>query len=126
MDAIVLDAPVDLATETASQLFLGRDHGGVGVSFFMNHTAPGGGVRAHRHPYAEVFVVHAGEAMFTVDGVEHPGRGGHVIVVPAGAAHGFRNTGARTLEMTSIHDAADMETEWIEEGELMDASAEKA
>ena len=27
MDPIVLDAPVDLGTDTASQLFLGRDHG---------------------------------------------------------------------------------------------------
>ena len=114
MEPIVLDAPADLATETASQLFLGRDHGGVAVSFFLNHTAPGGGVRAHRHPYPEVFVVHDGEATFSVDGVDYPGRGGHVIVVPAGAAHGFRNTGAGTLEMTSIHVAAEMETEWID------------
>ena len=113
MDAIVLDAPTDLATETASQLFLGRDHG-VAVSFFMNHTPPGGGARGHRHPYAEVFVVHDGEATFTVDGAEHRGRGGHVIVVPAGAVHGFRNTGTGTLEMTSIHTSAEMDTEWVE------------
>jgi hypothetical protein len=34
----------------------------------------------------------------------------------AGAVHGFRNTGDRPLEMTSIHPAAEMVTEWIEEG----------
>ena len=114
MEPIVLDAPTDLATETASQLFLGRDHGGVGVSFFLNHTAPGGGVGAHRHPYPELFIVHDGEATFTVDGVDYPGRGGHVIVVPAGAVHGFRNTGAGTLEMTSLHVSAEMDTEWVD------------
>lgn len=113
MDPIVLDAPTDLGTETASQLFLGRDHG-VGVSFFMNHMAPGRAVRAHRHPYPEVFVIHDGEATFTVDGADYAGRGGHVIVVPAGAVHGFRTTGAGTLEMTSIHVSAEMDTEWVE------------
>ena len=37
-----------------------------------------------------------------------------MIVVPAGAVHGFRNTGSGTLEMTSIHVSAEMDTDWVE------------
>jgi quercetin dioxygenase-like cupin family protein len=98
--------------ESTAQTFNGHEHG-VGVSFFVNHAAPGRTVAQHRHPYPEVFVVQDGEATFTVDGQEVPAQGGQVIVVPAGAAHGFHVTGDRTLEMLSIHPAAEMETEWL-------------
>ena len=103
----------DLATETGSQLFLGRDHG-VEVSFFVNHTAPGRGVAPHRHPYPEVFLVQGGEATFVVDGERIATGAGHVVVAPAGAVHEFANTGDATLEMVSIHPVAAMETEWVE------------
>ena len=95
------------------ELFRGADHG-IDVSFFLNHAAPGSGAEAHRHPYAEVFVVLDGDVAFTVEGRDHAARGGHVVVVPAGAAHAFRNAGDGTLEMVSIHPAAAMETEWLE------------
>lgn len=112
-EPIVLDAPADLATGGSAELFSGADHG-IDVSFFLNHAAPGSGAEAHRHPYAEVFVVLDGDVAFTVDGRDHAGRGGHVVVVPAGAAHAFRNTGEGTLEMVSIHPVATMDTEWLE------------
>ena len=80
----------------------------------MVHMAPGKGPRVHRHPYPEVFIVRAGEATFRVDGAEHAARAGHVLVVPAGAAHGFRNSGSETLEVISIHPVPEMETEWLE------------
>lgn len=79
------------------------------------HFVPGQGPRLHRHPYPEVFVIHTGEGTFTVDGADYPGRPGQVIVVPAGAAHRFENTGTETLEVMSVHPVAEMETEWLEE-----------
>jgi quercetin dioxygenase-like cupin family protein len=109
---IVLDAVRDLATSTTSQRFDGHAFGGVPLSFFINHTAPGEGVSAHRHPYAEVFVLLAGEGTFVVDGEEHAAHGGQVVVVPATATHAFRNSGTSTLDMLSIHPAALMVTEW--------------
>ena len=113
---IVLDVNGDLASGTTAQQFEGAVHGaGVGVSFFLTHTPPGRAVAPHRHPYGEVFVIADGEAEFVVDGVAATARGGQVVVVPAGAVHGFRNSGDRTLEMTSIHAAAQMETEWLDE-----------
>jgi quercetin dioxygenase-like cupin family protein len=97
---------------STAQTFNGHEHG-VDVSFFVNHAEPGKVVSQHRHPYPEVFVVQDGEATFTVQGEEIAAHGGQVIVVPAGASHGFRVTGDRTLEMLSIHPAAEMETEWL-------------
>jgi mannose-6-phosphate isomerase-like protein (cupin superfamily) len=35
------------------------------------------------------------------------------VVVPAGAAHRFENTGTETLELTSIQPVAEMKTEWL-------------
>ena len=74
----------------------------------------GGGPSLHRHAYPEVFIVADGEATFTVDGAEHVARGGQTVVVPAGAAHRFQNTGSVTLELTSIQPVAEMKTEWLE------------
>jgi quercetin dioxygenase-like cupin family protein len=113
-EPILLTAAADLATETTSQLFPGSRFG-VDVSFFLNHTAPGRRVRGHRHPYPEVFVVLDGEVTVTVDGTEITARGGQLVVVPAGATHGFANSGADTLEMISIHPVAEMTTEWVED-----------
>jgi quercetin dioxygenase-like cupin family protein len=110
---VLLTAATDLRTPTTSQLFSGRDHG-VDVSFFLNHTRPGAEVSPHRHPYPEVFVLQDGEATFLVDGEPIAARGGHVVVVPARATHGFRNTGGGTLEMISIHPAAEMQTDWVD------------
>jgi mannose-6-phosphate isomerase-like protein (cupin superfamily) len=111
---IVLTTATDLASGTTAERFDGAAHG-VGVSFFLNHTPPGRTVDAHRHPYGEVFVLRDGEATFEVDGVTVTARGGQVVVVPPGATHAFRNSGDRTLEMMSIHAAAEMVTEWLDE-----------
>ena len=116
MTLIVLTAETDLAGGTTAERFDGATHGGgIAVSFFLNHTPPGRGAGQHRHPYAEVFAIRDGEATFVVDGATIAAHGGQVVVVPAGATHAFTNSGERTLEMTSIHPAAEMITEWIEE-----------
>jgi quercetin dioxygenase-like cupin family protein len=98
--------------QSTAQVFNGFEHG-VDVSFFVNHAEPGKVVSQHRHPYPEVFVVQDGEATFTVDGEDVEARGGQIVVVPAGASHGFRVTGDTTLEMVSIHPVAEMDTEWL-------------
>ena len=115
--SVLMPAPLsfaDLATETGSQLFVGREHGAE-VSFFVNHAAPGRGVSPHRHPYPEVFLVQDGEVTFVVDGERIATGAGNVVVAPAGAVHEFVNTGTAPLEMVSIHPAGEMETEWVEQ-----------
>src|SRR3954447_11249720 len=120
---IVLTAATDLAAGTTAERFDGAAHGGGvaarggggAVSFSPTPPPPGGGTGPHRHPYAEVFAIRDGEAAFVVDGATLAARGGQVVVVPAGATHAFTNSGECTLDMTSIHPAAEMITEWIEE-----------
>lgn len=112
MEPLVFETAVDLATETSTQAFEGHEHG-VDASFMLVHMEPGRGPSLHRHAYPEVFIVREGEATFTVDGEDLVARGGQVIVVPAGAAHRFENTGSETLELTSIQPVAEMKTEWL-------------
>jgi quercetin dioxygenase-like cupin family protein len=92
----------------------GGEHG-VDASYFLVRFEPGQGPRLHRHAYPEVFILGSGEATFTVDGAEYVARGGETVVVPAGAAHKFSNSGAVRLELTSIHPVGAMETEWLED-----------
>jgi mannose-6-phosphate isomerase-like protein (cupin superfamily) len=110
---VVLTASTDLRTETTSELFAGAEYD-VDVSFFINHTRPGAEVAPHRHPYGEVFVIRAGQVTFAVDGESLTAGPGQVVVVPAGATHGFRNAGDDVVEMLSIHPVAEMQTEWTE------------
>lgn len=114
MEPLVFETAVDFATETSSQQFLGGQYG-VDASFFLVHMEPGRGPSLHRHAYPEVFILRDGEATLTVDGAEYVARGGQIVIVPAGAAHAFKNTGSVTLEAMTIHPVPEMETEWIEE-----------
>ena len=102
----------ELRTSATTHLMEGHAYG-AGVSFFLIAYPPGRGNNLHRHPYAEVFIVHEGEALFTVGDSQVPGPAGSVVVVPAGDAHRFQATGEGTLRMTCIHAAGAMQTEWL-------------
>ena len=93
--------------------FLGADHGGVPVSFFLVHSPPGARVELHAHPYPEVFILQAGRATFQVDDTEITAGPGEIVIAPAGAPHGFANTGVEELRLTAIHPAAEMSTQWL-------------
>jgi mannose-6-phosphate isomerase-like protein (cupin superfamily) len=93
--------------------FEGRDHGGTVSVILVDTDEPGAGPRLHRHPYDETFVIHAGQAEFTVGEEKLTARGGQVVVVPPNAPHKFANTGGR-LVMTNIHAGDEFETEWLE------------
>jgi mannose-6-phosphate isomerase-like protein (cupin superfamily) len=97
----------------SADVFRGSDHGRVPVSMFLVHNRPGEGPELHRHPYAEVFVVHAGRARFQLDDATLTAAAGDVVIAPAGAAHRFTNTGPGELSMTCVHAAAEMESEWL-------------
>lgn len=95
-------------------LFEGADHGGVAVSCFMVDAAPGEGPSLHRHPYDEVFVLHDGEATFTVGDESIQAHGGQVVVGPRQVPHKFENCGSGRLRMTTIHPSERVITEWLE------------
>ena len=76
---------------------------------------PGGGPRLHRHPYEEVFVVHAGRATFTAGDETLEAGVGQVVVVPAGTPHKFVNAGGGRLRVTSVQPRPHFEVEWLED-----------
>jgi quercetin dioxygenase-like cupin family protein len=93
--------------------FEGTNYGS-SVSFFISHHQPGQGPRLHRHPYEETFILEEGTVTFTVDGETVEARAGEIVVVPAGAAHKFVNSGDGALRQVSIHPAPQMVQEWLE------------
>ena len=94
--------------------FQGHRHD-ASVSFIVVDAPPGSGPRLHRHPYEEVFVVQEGSATFTAGDEVIEARGGQVVVVPAGVAHKFVNSGAGPLRQVDIHASERFITEWLED-----------
>ena len=92
-----------------AQKFEGYLYGGANVSFFIVDTPPGDGPVLHKHPYEEVFVVQEGNVTFTVEGETVEAKGGQVVIVPAGAAHTFVNSGTGPLRQIDIHPSARIE-----------------
>ena len=99
------------ASETAYR-FEGGEHGST-ISVFVSHHAPGRHVPLHVHPYEETFICMEGETTFEVDGEKIVAAPGHIVVVPAGAKHGFESTGDVPLKQVSVHPAPVMEQEWV-------------
>ncbi len=75
---------------------------------------PGGGPKLHRHPYEEVIIVQEGTATFTAGDETVEVNGGQVVVVPAGVAHKFVNSGQERLRQVDIHASERFVTEWLE------------
>lgn len=95
--------------------FEGYCYGDVAVSFFLSNASPGGGPRLHRHPYAEVFVVQEGCAIFTAGDGRWEVIGGQIVIVPPGVPHKFVNVGEGPLRQVNIHASERMVTEWLED-----------
>ncbi|WP_433292608.1 cupin domain-containing protein [Pseudonocardia sp. CA-142604] len=93
--------------------FEGRDHGGTVSVILVSTDQPGAGPALHQHPYDETFVVHGGEAEFTVAGRVLVVRSGQVVVVPPMTPHKFTNIGTARLVMTNIHANDHFITEWL-------------
>lgn len=89
-------------------------HLGAGVSIIVVDAPPGSGPKLHRHPYEEVFVVQEGTATFTAGEKTIQATSGQVVVVPAGVAHKFVNTGTGRLRQVDVHASGRFVTEWLE------------
>ena len=85
--------------------FSGSDYG-LATSAMVAEVAPGSGARRHRHPHAEVFVLHDGQGRFEVEGTYFEAEAGDMVIIPPDAWHSFRNTGTGMLRQTAIHQNA--------------------
>lgn len=95
-----------------SDELIGADHD-LPFSVILVHSRPGVGPKVHRHPYPEVFIVESGQAEFRIGGETLVVDEGHVVISPAGEAHGFKNSGSAELRLVAIHGASRFVTEWL-------------
>jgi quercetin dioxygenase-like cupin family protein len=90
----------DLPGSSQARRFIGAEHGGVPISLFLVDDRPGAGPRLHRHPYAELFIVHAGQAHFEIDDTRLTAMAGDILIAPAETTgewrQGFSRPGSRT------------------------------
>jgi quercetin dioxygenase-like cupin family protein len=93
--------------------FQGSKHG-ANISFFIVHFSPGKGPRKHRHPYEETFIILEGEIEAIVDGETKILRENHIVIIPAGIWHEFKNRSEQHAFMINIHPVPEMITEWAE------------
>ncbi|HJW22065.1 MAG TPA: cupin domain-containing protein [Candidatus Limnocylindrales bacterium] len=77
---------------------------GLRTSVMVARIPPGVGPRPHRHPHAEIFVIHDGQARFEVEGETVEAQGGDIVIVPPEARHTFVNAGDTVLRHTAIHE----------------------
>jgi quercetin dioxygenase-like cupin family protein len=84
------------------RLLSGSDYGFV-TSIMLGQVVPAGGPRRHRHPHAEIFVLHEGQGRYEVEGTSLDAEAGDVVIVPPDAWHTFTNTGASMLRHIAIH-----------------------
>jgi quercetin dioxygenase-like cupin family protein len=86
------------------RLLQGEDVG-LTTSVFHSQVAPGGGPRRHRHPHAEIFVLHDGQGRYEVDGTLLDAEAGDIVIVPPDTWHTFVNVGTSPLRQTAVHEA---------------------
>jgi quercetin dioxygenase-like cupin family protein len=97
--------------EIAHEL-VGAEHG-LDITILFIEAEPGRGPALHRHPYAEIFIVQAGEATFTIDGEQREASAGDILIAQANQAHAFVNSGTGPLRQIDIHLSPTFKTEWL-------------
>jgi len=85
--------------------FSGSEYGLV-TSAMVAEVAPGSGARRHRHPHAEVFVLHNGQGRFEVEGAYFEAEAGDMVIIPPNAWPSFTNTGTGMLSQVAFHQNA--------------------
>jgi mannose-6-phosphate isomerase-like protein (cupin superfamily) len=95
--------------------FEGYLYGDVASTFIWEQMKPGTGPKLHKHPYAEIFIVLEGEALYTVGDETIEAEGGQVLIAPPHAPHKFVNSGTGILRQVDIHCNDRFITEWLED-----------
>jgi len=97
-----------------SHEFVGAEHGGIGLSFFLVIGEPGRGPRLHKHNYDEIVYVIAGRAKWIVGNDERYAAAGDVLTVRAGEPHKFVCAEDDPARQIDIHMNPAFETTWLE------------
>jgi mannose-6-phosphate isomerase-like protein (cupin superfamily) len=104
----------DLPLSNIAHEFVGADHDGVGACVIIVDAPPGRGPALHTHPYEELLLIQEGTGTFTIGEETFELGAGHLIVVPPGVPHAFKNTGDGPLKQVDIHLSPSFSTQWLE------------
>jgi mannose-6-phosphate isomerase-like protein (cupin superfamily) len=86
---------------------------GADTTLILTDMAAGKGPRLHKHPYAEVWVIHSGAARFTAGPETIDAGPGDIVHVEAELPHKFVVTEG-PAKMVCIHTAPRFHTDWLE------------
>jgi quercetin dioxygenase-like cupin family protein len=90
------------AQGVAIRWLISKDDGAENFFMRMFEIQPGGNTPLHTHPHEhEVFAIE-GSGVFVFEGAEHQFGAEHVIFVPPGREHQFKNTGDSVLRMLCL------------------------
>jgi quercetin dioxygenase-like cupin family protein len=73
------------------------------VSGFITQYDRGQGPDLHFHPYAELFIVQEGTAVFTAGDEQLTVAAGNLVIVPPETVHGFKSASDEKLRVVSVH-----------------------
>jgi mannose-6-phosphate isomerase-like protein (cupin superfamily) len=107
----------ELQTSGSTAELEGYLHGDIEVCLILVDMQPGEGVRLHKHPYKEIFIIQEGTATYTVDTTTLEARAGQIIIAPADTPHRFVNSGEGQLRQVDIHLSNRFITEWLAESD---------
>lgn len=113
-DPTLLTAATDVATANTAERFDGWLHGAE-VSFFRNHVTPDTGTGEHRPPIPTCLSSLSVRRRSRLTGSRRRFAPARCSSFRLGVTHAVHNGGADTLQMISIHPAAEMITEWVDE-----------
>ena len=105
----------ELQNSRNSSEFEGYLHGDTDVSFILVDMQPGDGVRLHKHPYQEIFILQEGVATYTVGTTTLEACAGQIIIAPPDTPHKFVNSGEGHLRQVDIHLSKRFITTWLED-----------
>jgi quercetin dioxygenase-like cupin family protein len=99
--------PLDIPTEqwrpgVETRMLVSARNGATQLCMFEQWVAPGNGAPTHSHPVEEVLTVRAGEAEMWLDQERVIVKAGQSLIVSAGRAHGFRNSGNIMLHLHAV------------------------
>src|SRR4029078_604587 len=85
---------LDLPSSEIGWEFQGSQYADTNVSFLLIDAPPGSGPQLHTHPYEEIIIVQEGQVTLTVGDATIEATSGQIVIVPAGVAHKFVNSGS--------------------------------
>jgi len=116
-DSVPVRRPAGLSTRILLQL---GDTADTRFSVTWVEVEPGSSQRPHRHDAQQVYVIVHGEGEMQVEDETADVREGSLALVPPGARHALKNTGAQPLTYVSAANPAVSMTDLYDRGDLRD------